>query len=72
MATLSPPQQEKADKKEKAPAAAADATPAAGGVDKYGVTPADTKMYKMDMVVGAEAPDITNATKMYRVEGVYD
>ena len=47
-------------------------TPAAGGVDIYGVTPADTKMYKVDKVVGAEAPDITNATKMYRMEGVYD
>ena len=65
------PQQAKADKKEKT-SAAADATPAAGGVDIYGVTPADTKMYKVDKVVGAEAPDITNATKMYRVEGVYD
>ena len=59
------PQQAKANKKEKAAAAA-------GGVDKYGVTPADTKMYKVDRVVGTEAPDITNATKMYRVEGVYE
>jgi len=42
-----------------------------GGVDQYGVTPPDTKMYKVDMVVGTEAPDITNATKMYSVESVY-
>ena len=62
-------QQAKANKKEKAAAATA---AAAGGVDKYGVTPADTKMYKVDKVVGAEAPDITNATKMYKVEGVYE
>jgi glutamyl-tRNA synthetase len=44
---------------------------AAGGVDMYGVTPADTKMYKVDMVVGTEAPDVENATKMYRIESVY-
>ncbi|KAI0006206.1 glutamate-tRNA ligase [Russula compacta] len=42
-----------------------------GVVDRYGVTLADTKMYKADMVVGTEAPDITNATKMYSVESVY-
>lgn len=52
-------------------AAADDATPAAGGVDRYGVTPPDTKMYKVDMVVGSDAPDIENATKMYKVESVY-
>lgn len=44
---------------------------AGGGVDQYGVTSPDTKMYKVDMVVGTEAPDITNATKMYSVESVY-
>jgi glutamyl-tRNA synthetase len=53
-------------------AAAADETaPAAAGVDRYGVTPPDTKMYKVDMVVGSDAPDIENATKMYKVESVY-
>lgn len=52
-------------------AAADDAAPAAGGVDRYGVTPPDTKMYKVDMVVGSDAPDIENATKMYKVESVY-
>jgi glutamyl-tRNA synthetase len=54
-----------------AAAAAEDATPAAGGVDRYGVTPPDTKMYNVDMVVGSDAPDIENATKMYKVESVY-
>jgi glutamyl-tRNA synthetase len=44
---------------------------AAGGVDMYGVTSADTTMYKVDMVVGTEAPDVENATKMYSVESVY-
>ena len=44
---------------------------AAPGVDRYGVTPPDTKMYKVDMVVGSDAPDIQNATKMYQVESVY-
>ena len=48
-----------------------DAAPAAGGVDRFGVTPPDTKMYKMDMAVGSDAPDIENATKMYKVESVY-
>lgn len=43
----------------------------ASGVDRYGVTPADTKMYKVDMVVGTEPPDTENATKMYKVESVY-
>jgi len=43
----------------------------AGGVDKYGVTPPDTKMYKVDVVVGTEAPAIGNASKMYKVESVY-
>ncbi len=57
--------------KAKAAAVADDATPTAGGVDRYGVTPPDTKMYKVNMVTGAEAPDIENATKMYRVESVY-
>jgi glutamyl-tRNA synthetase len=42
-----------------------------GGVDQYGVTPPDTKMYKVDAVVGSGVPDITNATKMYSVESVY-
>jgi len=46
------------------------AAPGAAG-DRYGVTSADTKMYKVDMVVGSDAPDIENATKMYRVESVY-
>jgi glutamyl-tRNA synthetase len=61
-----------ASKQAKAPAAAADAAPAADGVDRYGITPADTKMYKVDMAVGAEVPDIKDATKMYRVESVYE
>lgn len=52
-------------------AAADDAAPAAAGVDRYGVTPPDTKMYKVDTVVGSDAPDIQNATKMYKVESVY-
>lgn len=43
----------------------------AGIVNRYGVTSADTKMYKVDMVVGTEAPDVTNATRMYSVESVY-
>ena len=47
------------------------AADAAGGVDKYGVTPPDTKMYKVDVVVGTEAPAIENASKMYKVESVY-
>ena len=51
--------------------AADDVAPAAGGVDRYGVTAPDTKMYKVDMVVGSDAPDIENATKMYKVESVY-
>jgi glutamyl-tRNA synthetase len=59
------------DKKGKIKTAAGDTAPAAGGVDKYGVTPPDTKMYKVDMVVGSDAPDIENATKMYKVESVY-
>ena len=53
------------------PTAADDVAPAAGGVDRYGVTAPDTKMYKVDMVVGSDAPDIENATKMYKVESVY-
>ena len=66
------------DKKGKMKTAAAavdDAAPAsaaaAAGVDRYGVTEPDTKMYKVDMVVGSDAPDIENATKMYKVESVY-
>jgi glutamyl-tRNA synthetase len=59
------------DKKGKMKTAADDAEPAAGGVDRYGVTPPDTKMYKVDMVVGSDAPDIENATKMYKIESVY-
>ena len=60
------------DKKGKIKTTADDAAPAAGGVDKYGVTPPpDTKMYKVDMVVGSDALDIENATKMYKVESVY-
>jgi glutamyl-tRNA synthetase len=42
-----------------------------GGADKYGVTPPDTKMYKVDVVVGTEPPPIENASKMYKVESVY-
>jgi glutamyl-tRNA synthetase len=49
--------------------AAATATPAGRTA---GVTPAHTKMYKVDMVVGADEPDVANATKMYKVESVYD
>jgi glutamyl-tRNA synthetase len=48
-----------------------DTAPAPGGVDRYGVTPPDTKMYKVDTVVGSDAPDVENATKMYKVESVY-
>lgn len=61
------------DKKGQTKTAAADddAAPAAAGVDRYGVTPPDTKMYKVDTVVGSDAPDIQNATKMYKVESVY-
>lgn len=61
------------DKRKMNTAAAAndDAAPAASGVDRYGITPPDTKMYKVDMVVGSDAPDIENATKMYKVESVY-
>jgi glutamyl-tRNA synthetase len=59
----------KANDKDKVAAAAA---PAAGGVDRYGVTPADTKMYKVDTVVGAEELATENATKMYSVESVYE
>jgi len=60
------------DKKGKMKTTAADdAAPAAGGVDRYGVTPPDMKMYKVDMVVGSDAPDIENASKMYKVESVY-
>ena len=54
-----------------ATAAGVDAASAEGGVDRYGVTPGDTKMYKMDVILGAEAPDVANATKMYTVESVY-
>jgi len=57
--------------KTKTAAAADDAAPVTGGVDRYGVTPPDTKMYKVDMVVGSDTPDIENATKMYKVESVY-
>lgn len=41
-------------------------------VDKFGVTPADTKMYKVDMVVDTEDPDTSDATKMYKVDSVYN
>jgi glutamyl-tRNA synthetase len=51
-------------------ASVADRT-AAGRVDRYGVTPADTKMYGVDAIVGADEPDIANATKMYKVESMY-
>jgi len=59
------------DKKGKMKTVIDDAAPAAGGVDRFGVTPPDTKMYKMEMAVGSDAPDIENATKMYKVESVY-
>ncbi|KAI0273408.1 glutamate-tRNA ligase [Gloeopeniophorella convolvens] len=42
-----------------------------GGTNKHGVTPADTKMYKVDLVVGTEEPTTENATKMYKVDSVY-
>ncbi|KAI9458287.1 glutamate-tRNA ligase [Russula earlei] len=48
-----------------------DVASAAGGVGRYGVTPADTKMYKVDTVIGTEPPHVENATKMYTVESVY-
>ena len=41
-------------------------------VDRYGVTPADTKMYKVNLVVGTEDPDTSDATKMYKVDSVYN
>jgi glutamyl-tRNA synthetase len=62
---------DKKGKMKTAAVAADDAAPAAGGVDRYGVTPPDTKMYKVDMAVGSDAPNIENATKMYKVESVY-
>ncbi|KAH9180743.1 glutamate-tRNA ligase [Lactarius sanguifluus] len=34
-------------------------------------TPADTKMYKVDLVTGLEDPDTSDATKMYKVDSVY-
>ena len=40
-------------------------------VDRFGVTPADTKMYKVDMVVDTEDPDTSDASKMYEVDSVY-
>lgn len=59
------------DKRGKAKTAAADDAAPAVTVDRYGVTPPDTKMYKVDMVVGSDAPFVGNATKMYKVESVY-
>jgi glutamyl-tRNA synthetase len=53
-------------------AAAAVPTAVSAGRTAGGVTPAHTKMYKVDMVVGTDEPDIANATKMYKVESVYD
>ena len=50
------------------------ATPSASTVaevDRYGVTPADTKMYKVNMAVDTEDPDTSDATKMYKVDSVY-
>jgi glutamyl-tRNA synthetase len=41
-------------------------------VDRFGVTPADTKMYKVNMVVDTEDPDTSDATKMYKVDSVYN
>jgi glutamyl-tRNA synthetase len=41
-------------------------------VDRFGVTPADTKMYKVNMVVDIEDPDTSDATKMYKVDSVYN
>ena len=51
------------------------ATPSASTVaevDRYGVTPADTKMYKVNMVVDTEDPDTSDATKMYKVDSAYN
>lgn len=62
---------DKKGKAKNAAAAADDATPAASGADRFGVTPPDTKMYKVDTVVGSDAPDLENATKMYKIESVY-
>ncbi len=59
------------DKKGKASAATPSASTVAE-VDRYGVTPADTKMYKVNLVVGTEDPDTSDATKMYKVDSVYN
>jgi len=42
------------------------------GVDRYGVTPADTKMYKVNAVIDTGDPDTSDATKMYKVDSVYN
>ena len=60
--------------KDKKGKAAVPATPSASTVaeaNRFGVTPADTKMYKVDLVVGTEDPDTSGATKMYKVDSVY-
>lgn len=41
-------------------------------VDRCGVTPTDTKMYKVDVVVDTEDPDTSDATKMYKVDSMYN
>ncbi|KAI0306394.1 glutamate-tRNA ligase [Multifurca ochricompacta] len=65
------PEQSAKTKEQAAGAIPLASTPAE--VDRYyGVTPADTKMYKVDMVVGADDPNVENATKMYKIEGVYN
>ena len=57
------------DKKGKVSAAA---TPSAGTVAKGERFGADTKMYKVDLVVGSEDPNTSDATKMYKVDSVYN
>jgi glutamyl-tRNA synthetase len=42
-----------------------------GGLDIDEITQGHTKMYKVDRVVGEDKIDVTNATKMYKVESVY-
>jgi glutamyl-tRNA synthetase len=60
------------DKKGNAPAAATPSASTVAEVDRFGVTPADTKMYKVNLAVGTEEPDTSDATKMYKVDSVYN
>jgi glutamyl-tRNA synthetase len=60
------------DKKGNAPAAATPSVSTVAEVDRYGVTPADTKMYKVNVAIDTEEPDTSDATKMYKVDSVYN